>query len=371
MPRTVVHLIVSLVHGGAERTLTRIVPDGGVAKDGTRHVVVALRDGGAFLPELTRRQVPVVTLGMEPGPRLLRGGWRLVRFLRRVRPDIMMSWLYHADLVATLTAPLCGSPRLIWNVRGTVKDRRAMRWHTRLTVTLLALLSRRPWAIATNSLAGRRDHEAIGYRPHRWRYLPNGFDTELWHPDPTDRAAVRVELGMRDEEVAVVMVARCHDQKDHATLLAAFERVIVEHPDGIRLVLVGAGTERLEIAAECRRAVHLLGDRDDVPRLLRACDVAVLSSAYGEGLPNVIGEAMATGLPSVVTDTGDAALLVGPTGWVVPPRDPEALAAALLEAKSEPEESRRLRGCDARARIVEDWSLDASRDAYRELLSER
>lgn len=370
MAPTVVHVIVSLVHGGAERTLTRIVPDGGTDVDGTRHIVVTLRDGGAFRPALDARGVQVISLGMRPGPSALLGWWRLVRVLRRARPDLVLTWLYHADLLGTLAAPFARSPRLVWNLRGTAKLAGGSPWHTRVTVRVLALLSRRPWAVAANSRAGRADHEAIGYRPRRWCYLPNGFDTDVWAPDLEDRAAVRSELGLHDE-IAVVMVARVHHQKDHATLLAAWQEVTAVIPDGVRLVLVGAGTEELTAATTAQDRVLALGSREDVPRLLRGCDLAVLSSAYGEGLPNVVAEAMATGLPAVVTDVGDAALLVDDTGWVVPPSDPEALAAALRAAIGAQPAERTRRGERARQLIVDRWSLEGSRGAYRRLIDAR
>ena len=371
MAATVVHVIVSLVHGGAERTLTRVVPDGGRDVDGTRHIVVTLRDGGAFRPELDARGVGVISLGMRPGPSALLGWWRLVKVLRGCRPELVLTWLYHADLLGTLAAPFAGSPRLVWNLRGTAKLAAGSPWHTRATVRLLALLSRRPWAVAANSRAGRRDHEAIGYRPRRWCYLPNGFDTDVWRAAAQDRVAVRTELGLADDEVTVVMVARTHHQKDHPTLLAAWRQVNAACPDPARLVLVGAGTEELTAASPPEDRILALGSREDVPRLLRGCDLVVLSSAYGEGLPNVIGEAMATGLPAVVTDVGDAARLVDDTGWVVPPGDPDALAAALQAAITLSESARIRQGERARQVIEDRWSLEASRQAYRRLIEAR
>lgn len=368
MPTTVVHVIVSLVHGGAERTLTRIVPDGGIGADGARHLVVTLRSGGAFAPELRARGVPVVSLGMRPGPSALLGWWRLVRLLRRVRPALVLSWLYHADLVATLAVPFAGRPRLVWNLRGTAKSPAGSPWHTRLTVRLLARLSRRPWAVAANSHAGRRDHEALGYHPRRWIHLPNGIDTDRWRPDADDRSAVRTELGLDDDEVACVAVARVHPQKDHPTLLVAMGRLVERNPDRrLRLVLVGEGTATLPLPPAIAPRVLALGARDDLPRLLRGADLAVLSSAFGEGLPNVVAEAMATGLPAVVTDVGDAAELVGDTGWVVAPGDAAGLGEALRAAVDAGAGERRARGRAARERVAQQWSLDGSLAAYREL----
>lgn len=354
--------------------LTRVVPDGGVDPDGTRHHVVVLTPGGPFADELVRRGVPLEDLGMRPGRDGVRGLLRLVRVLRRLRPTLVLSWLYHADLLATVAVPLAGSPRLVWHVRGTLESLAGIPWHTRIVMRLLALLSRRPDAVAVNSEAGRRDHERLGYRPRRWVLTPNGFDTEEWRPDPADRATVRAELGIPAAAPVVVHVGRVHPAKDHATLLAAFALLRARVPD-VRLVCVGPGTEALPGVATTDRAapdgaaaVLALGDRDDVPRLLRAADVAALSSRT-EGLPNVVAEAMATGLPCAVTDVGDAARLVGTTGRVVPPADPSALAGALEALLRLPEQQRAALGAAARERIRSEHGMVACRAAYAALWS--
>src|SRR5262249_20308544 len=105
-------------------------------------------------------------------------------------------------------------------------------------------------------------------------------------------------------------------------------------------------------------AVRLVGERRDIPALLAACDVAALSSAFGEGCPNVVGEAMACGVPIVVTDVGDTREMVGRFGRVVPRREPEALAAALVEMLRLAPEERRALGAGARQRIVTDYGLE-------------
>lgn len=355
--------------------LTRVVPDGGVDADGTRHHVVVLTPGGPFADELVRRGVPVEDLDMRPGRDAVRGLVRLVGVLRRLRPTLVLSWLYHADLLSTLAAPLAGSPRLVWHVQGTLESLAGIPWHTRVVMRLLALLSRVPEAVAVNSSAGRRDHETLGYRPRRWVTLPNGFDTDEWRPDAADRTAVRAELGLPGAAPVVVHVGRVHPAKDHPTLLAAFARLRTRLPEA-RLVCVGGGTEGLPGAAPVApgrpvapdAAVLGLGDRSDVPRLLRAADVAVLSSRT-EGLPNVVGEAMATGLPCAVTDVGDCARLVGPTGRVVPAGDPGALADALEALLLLPATDRAALGRAARDRIAAEHGMVACRAAYRDLWS--
>ena len=116
-----------------------------------------------------------------------------------------------------------------------------------------------------------------------------------------------------------------------------------------------------------RGNVRLLGPRTDIPAIAAALDVGVLSSAYGEGFPNVVGEAMACGVPCVVTDTGDSAAVVGDSGVVVPPRDPRALAGGVLRLLGLPAAERAALGAVARRRIEEQYSLGAVAARYQTL----
>lgn len=320
---------------------------------------------GPFADELAARGVEVVRLGMRPGRDLVRGAVRLARELRRRRPDVVLAWLAHASLLATLVAPFVGRPRLVWLVRTSLESTAGLPWHSRATVRLLALLSRRPDLVATNSEAGQRDHARAGYRPRSWAVLPNLIDGAEWRPDATDRAAVRAELGLGGSDVAVVHVARVHPIKDHATVLAAFARLHAAHPEA-RLVCVGAGTESLALPDGLGGPVRLLGERDDVARVLRGMDVAVLGS-LAEGLPNALAEAMATALPCATTDVGDAAALVGPTGRVAPPGDAAALAGAIGELISLPAVERTALGAVARERVLARHGVPGALAAYARL----
>ena len=273
-----------------------------------------------------------------------------------------MTWLYHADLMGTLASRLAGVRRIIWNIRCSDIDFSRYAPMTRKIATLLAWLSWLPWAVATNSHAGRRVHEALGYRPRRWAFLPNGFDSEQWKPDPADRAAVRRELGLAEGDFVIGMVARVDPQKDHAGFLDAVQIAAGKHPR-LRLVLVGKDTQELSVPQGLGRVVTALGERRDVPQLMRMFDVIVLPSAYGEGFPNVVGEALASGVPCVVTDTGDAGFVVGEAGIVVPPRAPAAVAAAIESLIARPPEQLRALAALGRERIERDFSISSCLEA--------
>ena len=187
--------------------------------------------------------------------------------------------------------------------------------------------------------------------------VPNGIDTERFRPDAAARSNLRHELGFDQEHIAIGLIARLDPMKDHPTFLQAAAILAKRHPK-VRFVCVGVGTDNYE--SELKRLAHTLGladrliwlgSRNDVAKLLNAFDIVTLSSAYGEGFPNVVGEAMATGLPCVVTDVGDAARIVGDAGFVVSRGDPEALANALSGIVAAAGQRRQEIGVLARARI--------------------
>ncbi|KAB2939023.1 MAG: glycosyltransferase [Hyphomicrobium sp.] len=361
---TVAHIITALRSGGAERVLYLVATRG----PQVRHVVYALADEGFYGAELRRRGIEVHSLGMRsgrvPGASLV----RLIKLLRAQQPDMIMTWLYHADLIGTLAGRLAGVHRIIWNLRCSNFVFAEHPPTTRRIVTLLARLSRIPTAVAANSIAGQHAHEELGYRPRRWIYLPNGFDTNEWHPDDADRAKVRCELGLAADDFLVGRIGRVDPQKDMPTFLAAAKMLAQRYPK-LRVLLVGEGTEELELPPELKPVTLVLGVRHDMYRLMRALDLNVSSSAYGEGLPNVVAEAMASGVPCVVTDVGDSALLVGGEGVVVPPRDQEGLARGIEKIMTKSPTERWRMGVHGRTRIDEAYSIESSLLRYREVFS--
>lgn len=362
----VLHVITTLGFGGAERMLCQIAA--GCKSSEVEQVVVTLLDEGEYGPKLRDAGVELHCLRLRRGRPSPRALFRLVGILRRRRPDVVMTWLYHADLLGTVCAVLAGlrPKQVIWNIRCSNMDLAQYGRMTRWVARVLAWLSPLPGAVAINSEAGRQHHIALGYRPRTWIYLPNGFDPAVWRPDPADRAQVRRELGVAEEETLVGMVARSDPQKDHANFLAACEQLAAKH-HGLRFLLIGEGTSDIDLPETLRGRLVALESRSDVPRIMRALDVHVLSSAFGEGFPNVVAEAMATEVPCVVTDVGDAAKLVKGSGITVSPSDPVSLADAIEALIKEKPEQRNQRGQAARSKIIADFHLDAVCNLYNAL----
>jgi glycosyltransferase involved in cell wall biosynthesis len=331
----VLFVTTGLDTGGAELMLYRLIA--GLDRATFACSVVSLTDCGPTAAKLRALGVPVQALGMRRGVPDPRAVPRLARWMRRLAPDVVQTWMYHADLIGGLAARLAGRRALAWSLRQSTLDARTSKRSTVWTVRACAPLSRFvPARIVCCSEASRRVHVAAGYTSRKMLVIPNGFDVGAFRPDPGVRVAVRRELSVPDDALLVGLVARWDPQKDHATFLRAAARVAARCPAQFVLCGEGVTSDNAVLAGWIEAAglggrCHLLGSRDDMPRLTAALDVACSASAYGEGFSNVLGEAMACEVVCVATDVGDAALIVGDTGRVVPPRDAAALAAALGE----------------------------------------
>lgn len=357
----VLHIITGLLSGGAERMLTRLVTAPG--NERIRHHVVSMLDLGFYGADLQRHHVPVYCLNMKRGLPSLPALLGLRRLIRDLKPEIIQTWLYHADLLGLMAARFALSPAaLCWNIRNSELDVSRHGLALAAIIKLLALLSPLPNAIVVNSEAGLRAHQDLGYRPRRWVLLPNGFEPQE-AIDTHRRNTLRAQLGIEGDALLFGHVARFDPQKDHATLLRAARLAVTQMPHA-QFVLIGSDVTPENPALrvllpqdETRRRFHLLGERTDVTALMQTMDALVLSSAYGEGFPNVIGEAMTAGVPCITTSVGDALDIVGDTGIIVPPRDFHALSAAMAQFGAMPPDVRRELGGRAKTRISKLASL--------------
>lgn len=367
----VCHVITGLNAGGAEIMLRNLL----AATDRGRFdpVVVSLLPEGLVAGAIRELGVPVHSLRLRGVWDVPAGVVRLTLLLRRLRTDVVQGWMSHANLMAGAAARLAGGLPVAWGIHNVNLDAGSNTRITRSAILVGGVLSNRlAGRIVYCAEAARLSHVAAGYAPSRGVVIPNGFDVEVFRPDPAARAAVRSELGLAADAPVVGLVARWDPLKDHATFVAAAGRLAAERPD-VRFVLAGRGVdgENAELLRLMRMAgitdrCHLLGDRRDVARILATLDVSSLASRM-EAFPLVVGEAMACGVPCVVTDVGDAARLVGSTGRVVPPGDAEAMAAAWGEILAMPPDARARLGLQARARIVERYSVGVAAERYQSL----
>jgi len=339
--------------------------------------VVSLLMRGPMSQSLRRLGVPVRFLDVRGHRDVPRGVLHLSRVLKDLRPDVVQTWLYYSDLVGGFAAKLaCRRLPVIWNIRTNSLVPGVHKLSLIGTARTCAWLSARlPARIVVNSLSGLRWHVQFGYAPDRLLLIRNGFDTERFRPSELARRAIRRQLGLPDSTRLVGMISSVRPQKDHATFLDA-AAVLARRFRNVHFLLCGDGAvwhnEPLRRMIEQRQLsgrIHLLGIRGDMPVVQASLDVAVLASVV-EGFPNAIGEAMACGVPCVVTDVGDSADLVGDTGFVVPKGDADGLARRCQELLTLPSDQYRDRGLRSRQRIRQLFDLDRVVEDYVRLWHE-
>lgn len=367
-PLSVLHVITGLGDGGAEAVLYRLV----TFDTRDRHEVVALMDADKYGPLLQQAGVKVHALGM-PRSRVTRPGLRrLWSIIRSSDADVIQTWMYHADLVGGGLARMAGRRAIVWGIHNTFMDP----LRTRVIARAAALASHVvPRTIISCSESAARLHQRLGYDGGRMVVVPNGYDLQRFEPDPEARRRLRAEWGIGPGDVVLGTVARWDPQKDHANLVRALDALDPAVSGRCHLILVGTGMDdsnqdlmKLLDGRGWRERTRLLGRRSDVAGVMSALDLHVLPSV-AEAFPNVLAEAMACGTPCVVTDAGDSALIVGDTGWVVPPRDSRRLAQALARAirSLDDADGTRHRKEAARERISSRFSLERMATAYTDV----
>jgi glycosyltransferase involved in cell wall biosynthesis len=367
----VLHVITGLGQGGAEGALSRLVL---ASRDRCRHTVVSLTDEGVYGAELRAGGIEVHALRWRKAIVSPTGLLTLLQLMRKIRPDVVQTWMYHADLIGGLAARLARVGPVVWGIRNSELHPARSSRTTRIVARCCALLSTViPRVIVSCSEKAARLHIAMGYRASAFRVIANGFDVARWTPDSQAAARLRRQWSVEAGTAVIGMVARWHPDKNHAHLLEALA-MLVPKMHALVCVLVGPGMDsnnlelvRLIESRQMERHVLLLGPREDVVDVMGALDLHVLSS-LAEAFPNVVAEAMACGTPCVVTDVGDAALIVGDAGWIVPVADAKELAASIESALgllNGPEKDVLIAAC--RKRIEDNFEMSHMVRAYVEL----
>ncbi len=371
----IAHIITGLDSGGAEAMLYKLLSR--MDKEVFGLMVVSLMDHSTYGEKIESLGVKVYSLGMKRGRFSIIGFCRLVKLLRNSKPNLLQGWMYHGNLAAQLVCAFIPSHApVLWNIRQSLYSLAYEKKGTAIVIRICRYLTRFPKRIVYNSKTSAEQHEYLGYRGDKRIIIPNGFDVNLFAPSIESGKAIRAELDVSSDALLIGLIGRYHPMKDHTNFLQAAS-LLLKHYSNVCFVLAGTLVDKynkklqqeindLDISSK----VYLLGERTDMPRLTASFDIASSSSSYGEGFPNVIGEAMSCGVPCVVTDVGDSAWIVGDTGIVVPPRDPVALANGWRKLIELGYEKRLALGMMARQRIIENFSLDDVVKKYEMLYKE-
>jgi glycosyltransferase involved in cell wall biosynthesis len=364
----ILFLVRELNYGGAERQLVLLANE--LARRGHNVAIAVFYGGGPLENEVVRSQVRLISLEKRSRWDLLSFYWKLLRVVRRERPDVLYGWMSGPNLVANMVRIWCPKVSVFWGVRCSnleiILDRveSIVNWFD-------SWMSRFADCIVVNSREGFDYAVSRGFPPEKMTYIPNGIDVTTLYPDPFAGKKVRAEWGFTGSERLIGLVGRLNLIKGHDIFLKAAARLAPELAE-TRFVCIGSGPAQYQAklqALSCNlglaQKVRWVPARSDMRAVYNALDVICLSS-LSEGFPNVIGEAMACAKRCVVTDVGDCRLLVGDDGVVVPANDEEALAEGLrqaLTAGRDPNE----RG---RQRIVEHFTVTHLADRTEQVILE-
>jgi len=364
----ILHIITGLSTGGAEMMLYKLVSK---MDRGCFDIYVAsLTDIGPVGEKIKKLNIPVVAVRIKRGWRgffSFSGLFKLLRIAKNYKPAVIQTWMYHSDLVGGLVGKILKIP-VIWNIRHSNLSFKHNKKTTMLTAKICAKLSKiLPEKIICCSYASKNVHSKLGYNKNKMIIIPNGFDLDIFFPDRKGREKVG-------------FAARFDPQKDHKNFFETAKIVHKVYPN-VHFLLCGDGIswENKKLIEWIKKSgvgktTYLLGRRDDMKNIYNSIDI-LSSSSCGEGFPNVIGEAMACTIPCVVTDVGDSAVIVGNTGLVVPPKNPKALAEAIIKMIEMGEAKQRELGEKARDRIKKNFSIEKVvkryEDLYREILEKQ
>ena len=367
----VVHIITGLGDGGAEHTLFKICK----YDDINKHIVISLKGSGKYSSLLKKLGIKVYCLNVNFFS--IHKFFFLIKLLHSLKPEVVQTWLVHADFIGGITARLAGIRNIIWNIRYSNLKIGKAKLTTILIIKILAKLSFLiPQSIIINSKRAKKIFVIEGYDKKKLKFIPNGFDLSILKPKKFKKISFKKKIKIKKLVPLIGNVARYDKKKDHLNLLKALS-IIRAKSINFFCILVGSNIDKNNfiLISEIKRLklsnnVKLLGQNDNISHVMNGLDIFVQSSSYGEGFPNVVAESMACGAPCIVTDVGDAGFIVGNTGWVVPPNNSIKLAKAIEKALNELGTNNwNKRHRKARLRIKENFNINKMLQSYNKVWS--
>lgn len=367
----IVHMITGLGNGGAENMLYKVLSR--LDQNKYKIEVISMTSKGEIGPKIEDLGIKVHTLEMRRGIPTLSAIKKAVKILNGV--DVLQTWMYHADLLGYICGKKAGVKKIIWGIRHNNLDKKKNKKLLIMVAKINKFLSKNVDCIVSCSKDATKVHIEFGYDKEKFVTIPNGFDIENYHRYEGAKVDILKELSLNDRDYKIVShVARWDILKDYPTLIKCIANVISAKEDTIFLLcgknIDNENKELIELMKEnhISNRVYLLGSRQDIPKIMSASDVFVLSS-IGEGFPNVIGEAMACETPCVVTNAGDSGYIVGNLGKVVKVGDFKSLSDSIIYFLDLPEDQLKIIGKKCRDRVINEFELNKIVKRY-ELLYE-
>tara|TARA_B100001093_G_scaffold22981_1_gene20384 strand:- start:2053 stop:3177 length:1125 start_codon:yes stop_codon:yes gene_type:complete len=370
----VLHIITGLKKGGAETLLCNLCQ---YDKE-FNHTIISLSDTPDLEASFIKLNIPLFSLNFPDGKIKFSGVLKLYRLIKKINPDIVQTWMIHADLIGGLTARFIGIKNIFWGVHHTELIHGKVKWSTILILKINVFLSHFiPKKIIYCAEKSRSVQESIGFKKSKGAVIQNGYDIKRFYRNTNLGNNFRNELKISDDTFVIGHVGSYDPLKDQNTLIEALD-ILNKQNFKFNAVLVGKNLDnnnndlvtKIE-EKELSDRIHLLGLRNDIPAVMNGIDLFILSS-ISEAFPNVLNEAMACGTPCITTDVGDASLIVKNTGWIVPPKNPKLIVDAVIDAEDE-FRSRTIswlkRKDDCHERINKNFSLKKMTRKYKELWS--
>lgn len=358
----ITHVIIGLGVGGAELMLKRLV-EGLNGQEGMQHSVISLTELGIIGRQLQDAGIKVNYLGMSNALSLPKTFFRLRRELKKQQPDIVQTWMYHADFLGGLAARTLGIKNIIWGVRNTyLESSGKINFLFRKLCSILSNILPKEIVYVSNS--AKEEHQKSGYTKRIGKVINNGFDINKYRFNLKSKEKVRSEIELATDDVAIFSIGRYTPAKDHATFIEAVLIASKKNPK-IKGCLVGRdiNLDNFLLTPSQKQQFVVLGQRDDVSDVLSAANIFCLHSIT-EGFPNVLGEAMSVGVPCITTKAGDAALILNDERFVLEIQDKQGLAEKIVFLSRIDDEERSFIGIKNRERVKEFYSLDKILNEY-------
>lgn len=361
----IVHIIIGLNVGGAELMLKRLVLNSS-QKGQFEHVVISLTDRGVIGADLQSQGIKVYSLRMRSALSIPHTSVKLRKLLKFIKPDVVQTWMYHADLLGGLAARSLGIENIVWNVRNTTINGRG------IVATSIAKLCAKlsytiPEKIIYVSNSALKSHQAFGYNNSISLVIFNGFDIDKFNYDSQVRQQYRQAFEISDNDIVIGSVGRFSKSKDHETFIKSIILAKKTKPN-IKGLLIGRDIDlnNFNIRKEDKSNFIVIGQRADVASLYSCMDIFCLHS-LSEGFPNVLGEAMSTGLPCVITRAGDAEHILNQIEYTSNVKDVDSISQSLISIANLSFEERREIGLKNRERIERNFEISGTLEKYLDL----